>query len=154
MNVNMGELMQALPVLVMGYGLKIILALVIFIAGKWLAKLIANALERSMEYKKVDPTVSRFTRAIVYYILMVMVIIAALGQLGVQTASFVAVIAAAGLAVGLALQGSLANFAAGILLILFRPFKSGDYVEAGGTAGSVAEISIFLRSSPRRTINW
>lgn len=125
------------------YGVKLILAIAVYIIGKWLANLIANGLEKGMSAKNVDPTVARFTRNIAYYALFVMVIVAAMGQLGVQTASFVAIVGAAGLAVGFALQGSLANFAAGVLLILFRPFKAGDFIEAGGASGVVKEISIF-----------
>ncbi|NIB39277.1 mechanosensitive ion channel [Pseudomaricurvus alkylphenolicus] len=129
--------------LVTSYAIKIALAVVVYIVGKWLANLIADTMEKTMSAKNVDATVARFTRNISYYALLTMVIIAAMGQLGVQTASFVAVIGAAGLAIGFALQGSLANFAAGVLLILFRPFKAGDFIEAGGASGVVKEISIF-----------
>lgn len=125
------------------YGIKLIMAIVIYIVGKWLAVKIADLLERGMAAKNVDSTVARFARNIAYYAMFAVVVVAALGQLGVQTTSFVAIIGAAGLAVGLALQGSLANFAAGVLLIMFRPFKAGDFVEAGGAAGVIKEISIF-----------
>ncbi len=134
---------EELSALAINYGVKLVMAIVVYVIGKWLANLVANALEKGMSTKSVDPTVARFTRNIVYYALFAMVIVAALGQLGVQTASFVAIVGAAGLAVGFALQGSLANFAAGVLLILFRPFKAGDFVEAGGASGVVKEISIF-----------
>ncbi len=134
---------EELSALAMTYGLKLIMAIVVYIIGKWLANLIASSLEKGMAAKNVDSTVARFTRNIVYYALFAMVIVAALGQLGVQTASFVAIVGAAGLAIGFALQGSLANFAAGVLLILFRPFKAGDFIEAGGASGVVKEISIF-----------
>ena len=135
--------MAQAPELAITYGIKIVLAIVVYLVGKWIAKLLADGFEKTMQSRNVDETVARFTRNILYYVLFTVVIIAALGQLGVQTASFVAILGAAGLAVGFALQGSLANFAAGVLLILFRPFKAGDYVEAGGTAGVVKEISIF-----------
>jgi small conductance mechanosensitive channel len=92
---------------------------------------------------KVDHTLISFTTNLVYFGLMAFVVIAALSKLGIQTTSFVAIIGAAGLAIGLALQGSLSNFAAGVILIMFRPFKSGDYIEGGGVAGSVKEIQIF-----------
>jgi len=134
---------EELSALAMTYGLKLIMAIVVYIIGKWAANLIAGSLEKGMAAKNVDSTVARFTRNIVYYALFAMVIVAALGQLGVQTASFVAIVGAAGLAIGFALQGSLANFAAGVLLILFRPFKAGDFIEAGGASGVVKEISIF-----------
>lgn len=134
---------EQLSALAVTYGLKLIMAIVVYVIGKWVANVIAGALEKGMSAKNVDPTVARFTRNIAYYALFAMVIVAALGQLGVQTASFVAIVGAAGLAIGFALQGSLANFAAGVLLILFRPFKAGDFVEAGGASGVVKEISIF-----------
>lgn len=125
------------------YGVKILIAIAIYVFGKWVAGMIAGFMQKGLESRNVDKTIALFTRNISYYAMFAMVIVAALGQLGIQTASFVAIIGAAGLAVGFALQGSLANFAAGVLLILFRPFKIGDFVEAGGTAGSVHEISIF-----------
>lgn len=131
------------PALLMMYGTKVVMAIIIFFVGKWLAKAIANVIQKAMNARGVDVTISKFTKNIVYYAVCVVVIVAALGQLGIQTASFVAIIGAAGLAVGLALQGSLSNFASGVLMILFRPIRVGDYVEAGGTAGTVNEISIF-----------
>lgn len=134
---------EEMTALAVTYGVKLLMAIVVYVIGKWIANLIAGALEKGMSAKSVDPTVARFTRNIAYYALFAMVIVAALGQLGVQTASFVAIVGAAGLAVGFALQGSLANFAAGVLLILFRPFKAGDFIEAGGASGVVKEISIF-----------
>ena len=125
------------------YGVKIVVAVAIFLIGKWLAKRIADFAERRMSSNSVDVTISKFVKNILYYILMIVIIIAALGQLGIQTASFVAIVGAAGLAVGLALQGSLSNFASGVLLILFRPIKVGDFAEVAGVAGSIHEISIF-----------
>ncbi|NGP54255.1 mechanosensitive ion channel domain-containing protein [Thioalkalivibrio sp. XN8] len=125
------------------FGLKVLAAVVVFIIGRWLARKIANLLKRGMERAGTDPTLIGFVRNIAYFGLLTMVVIAAVGQLGVQTTSFIAVLGAAGLAIGLALQGSLANFAAGVLMIIFRPFKAGDYIEAAGTAGSVEEIQLF-----------
>lgn len=136
-------IIDRVPELATLYGLKILLALAVFFIGKWLAQTISRLLCRGLEYRGVDGAVSSFFRQISYYGLLIVVTVAALGQLGVQTASFIAVIGAAGLAIGLALQGSLANLAAGVLLILFRPFRAGDYIEAAGTAGVVKEISIF-----------
>ncbi len=143
MEYNLEELLAKAPELVMSYGFKLTMAIVIFIVGKWLANTLANSLGKAMSIKHIDATVAIFTRNITYYALLTIVVVAALGQLGLQTASFVAVLGAAGLAVGFALQGSLANFAAGILLILFRPFKSGDLIETAGVTGVVQEISIF-----------
>ena len=125
------------------FGLKLIAALAIFVIGRWVARWLSGLLEKGMQKAGTDQTLIVFLRNIVYVGLMVFVIIAAVGQLGVQTTSFLAVLGAAGLAVGLALQGSLANFAAGVLIIIFRPFKVGDYIEAGGVAGTVRAISIF-----------
>jgi small conductance mechanosensitive channel len=136
------EQIDAVVAYVTQYGLKIIVALLVLVVGKWLAGMVRNAVRRGMERGKVDPTLIGFLSNIVFYLLMVAVVIAAVSQLGIQTTSFVAVLGAAGLAVGLALQGSLSNFASGVLLILFRPFKVGDFVEAGGVTGVVDEIGI------------
>ena len=125
------------------YGMKIIIAIVIFFVGKMVAKWVSGLTQSAMIKKQVDPALQHFGSSLVYYGLLAFVIIAALGQLGIQTASFVAIIGAAGLAIGLALQGSLANFAAGFLILMFRPFKIGDYVEVAGTSGSVEKIMIF-----------
>lgn len=140
---NIESLMEQAPQIVFAYGIKLVLALVIFIVGKWIAKFISKLLEKGLQFRSIDKTITVFARNISYYVLLAAVAIAVLGQLGVQTASLVAVVGAAGLAVSLALQGSLSNFAAGVMLILFRPCKVGDFVEAGGTTGTVADISIF-----------
>lgn len=137
------QMIERAPALALYYGTRIVAALAIYFVGKFVAARVAQLLKRAMTARGVDLTVGGFVRNLVYYALFTVVIVAALGQLGVQTTSFVAIIGAAGLAIGLALQGSLANFAAGVLLILFRPFKAGDYIEAAGTAGIVRDISIF-----------
>jgi small conductance mechanosensitive channel len=141
--VNIEEIMSMVSEYAVIYGVKFITAIIIYIVGKMIAKAIAGLVAKGLDKKGVDVTLSRFVNNIVYYILLIVVIVAALGQLGIQTASFVAIIGAAGLGVGLALQGSLANFAAGVLLILFRPIRVGDFVEVAGVAGSVSNISIF-----------
>lgn len=125
------------------HGTKILGAVAIFVIGKWLVKRLVRLTDRTFEKAGVDRTLGDFIENILFGIGMIIVIIAALSQMGIETTSFAAILAAAGLAIGLALQGSLSNFAAGVLIILFRPFKAGDYVEAGGTAGTVEEISIF-----------
>lgn len=137
------KLWQMAPEMAMTWGTKIVMAIVIFLIGKWLARMISRLIERGMNARSVDKTIVRFTRNITYYLMVTIVVIAALGEVGVQTASFVAVVGAAGLAIGLALQGSLSNFASGVLLIIFRPIRVGDYVEAAGTGGTVYEISLF-----------
>jgi small conductance mechanosensitive channel len=125
------------------YGPKILSAAAILILGRLGVAIVNSAIGRLMMSSKVDATLMKFVLSISKIALMTFVVIAALGSLGVQTASFVAIIGAAGLAVGFALQGSLANFASGIMLIIFRPFRSGDFIEAGGTNGSVESIQIF-----------
>jgi len=125
------------------WGINIFMALAIFVIGRWIARLLVGVIAKLMKKGKVDPILIGFVSSIVNAVLLLFVIIASLDRLGVDTTSFIALIGAAGLAVGLALQGSLQNFASGVLLIIFRPFKVGDYIEAGGTAGVVEEIGIF-----------
>jgi len=125
------------------YGTAIIGALLVFVIGKMIAKSITKLIRKMMEKNNLDPTVSAFLANIAYGMLFTVVIIAAISTLGVETTSLAAVIAAAGLAIGLALQGSLSNFAAGVMVIMFRPFKVGDFVEAGGTSGVIEEVNIF-----------
>ncbi|WP_068711958.1 small-conductance mechanosensitive channel MscS [Vibrio tritonius] len=136
--------------LLIQYGINFMWALVILIVGNFVVKLIAGSISKVLKKRRMDKAVIDFINAIVRYLLFIVVLMAALGKLGIQTASVVAVIGAAGLAVALALQGSLSNFAAGVLIVAFRPFKSGDYVEVGGVAGSVDSIQIFqtVLSSP------
>ncbi|WP_045627690.1 small-conductance mechanosensitive channel MscS [Vibrio vulnificus] len=129
--------------LLIQYGVNIISAIVILFIGNIIVKVVANSVSKVLNKKEMDKAVVEFIHGLVRYLLFVIVLIAALGRVGVETASVVAVIGAAGLAVGLALQGSLSNFAAGVLIVAFRPFKSGDYVEIGGVAGSVEAIQIF-----------
>lgn len=125
------------------YGIQLIAAVAIFVIGKWIAGILSRTLEKVMLKANVEATLAKFVKNLAYMLMLVFVVIAAISKLGVQTASFIAVIGAAGLAIGMALQGSLANFAAGVMLILFRPFKVGDFIEAGGTIGSVKEVHIF-----------
>lgn len=129
--------------LISTYGLNLIAAAVIFVAGRWAVEVVSRLTERILKQQKVDETLAVFTQKMIYYGLMTFVVVAVLGKLGIQTASFVAVIGATGLAIGLALQGSLSNFAAGVLIIIFRPFSVGDVITAAGTTGKVAEIEIF-----------
>lgn len=139
----MEEILQKVWVLATLYGIKAFLALLILFFGRIIAKVLTNIVKRIMGRGKIDPTIINFTGSLTYIALMAFVIIAVLGQLGIQTTSFIAIIGAAGLAIGLALQGSLSNFAAGFLMIIFRPFTIGDFIEGGGVAGTVQEISIF-----------
>jgi len=139
----------------MQYGPKLLAAIAIFFIGKMIAKWGRRLVSKVMTKGNVDPLIIGFTGSIVYIGMMAFVIMAALGQIGIQTTSFIAILGAAGLAIGLALQGSLANFAAGFLLIIFRPFKVGDVVEAAGVTGKVEEIQIFtttLKTPDNKTI--
>ncbi len=129
--------------LLIQYGVNIVSAILILIIGNMIVKGVAGSVAKVLQKKQMDKAVIEFIHGLVRYVLFVIVLIAALGRVGVETASVVAVIGAAGLAVGLALQGSLSNFAAGVLIVAFRPFKSGDYVEVSGVAGSVESIQIF-----------
>ena len=125
------------------YGLKIVAALLIFIIGKWVVKKLTAVTKAVMEKANVDKTLVEFAESLVYFILLMVVILASLNTLGINTTSFVAIFGAAGLAIGLALQGSLANVGAAVLIIIFRPFKVGDFVEAGGATGTVEDVNLF-----------
>ena len=125
------------------FAIQFAVAIAIFIVGKIVSRIISNTVKRILNHKKVDPTVVSFVGSIVYGLAMAFTLIAAISHLGFNTTSLVAIIGAAGLAIGLALQGSLSNFASGVLLISFRPFKAGDFVEVSGIAGVVEEVLIF-----------
>lgn len=129
--------------LLIQYSVNILTALLILFIGNWLVKKVAGSLKVVLKKRNLDQAVIDFIENLVRYVMFAVVLMAALGRVGVETASIVAVIGAAGLAIGLALQGSLSNFAAGVLIVTFRPFKSGDYVEVGGVAGLVESIQIF-----------
>ncbi|MDH5191975.1 MAG: mechanosensitive ion channel [Gammaproteobacteria bacterium] len=137
------------------WGIKIATAVAIFVIGRWIAKLILNISERVMRKAKLDEMLIHFIGNILYTLLLAVVVLATLEQLGVKTTSAIAILGAAGLAVGLALQSSLSNFANGVMLIIFRPFKIGDFIEAGGTSGTVEKITIFstvMRTGDNREI--
>ncbi|MCL2918196.1 mechanosensitive ion channel family protein [Shewanella litorisediminis] len=152
---NIQGLVDQAPELIMTYGLKVIFAILIFLIGKYFSNVVKKLTTKMLSNRKVDPTVTSFVANLAWAVVFVFTVIATLGQIGVQTASLVAVIGAAGLAVGLALQGSLSNFAAGVLMVLFRPCRVGDYIEAAGIAGTVDEITIFstkLRTPDNKVI--
>jgi len=125
------------------YGIKVIAALLIFFIGKWAAGAATRFMRKLMQRAKMEDTLERFLSSLLYAVLMTVIVIATITQLGVETTSLLAILGAAGLAVGLALQGSLANFAAGVLLVAFRPYRVGDFIEAGGVSGTVMEVQIF-----------
>lgn len=141
--------------LIQDYALPLVWAIIIFIIGRITARIISNVVARMMAKSKIDETLIIFAQNIIYIALMIFVILAALGKLGIETTSFAAIIAAAGLAIGLSLQGTLGNFSSGVMLILFRPFKVGDFIDAGGVMGIVEEIQIFstkMRSGDNKEI--
>ncbi|WP_435236105.1 small-conductance mechanosensitive channel MscS [Psychromonas sp. PT13] len=129
--------------LLLEYAINIGAAILTLIVGLFVARLISSGFHKMMSKRKLDPTIVDFVSHMVRYVIIAFVVIAALGRIGVQTTSFIALLGAAGLAVGLALQGSLSNFASGVLIIVLRPFKAGEYIEAAGTAGSVTSVQIF-----------
>ena len=135
--------------------IKFIIAIVIFIVGKFVAKLISSTTKKILIHKKFDDTVISFIASLVYGLVVIVAFIATISHLGFNTTSLVAIVGAAGLAIGLALQGSLSNFASGILLISLKPFKAGDFVEIAGTAGVVEEVHVFstqLRTGDNKTV--
>lgn len=123
-------------------GIKIATALAIFLVGKFVVRLVVSAIAKLMQKQEVDKTLETFICNLVRTALMVVVVIAAIGAIGIETTSFIAIFGAAGLAVGLALQGSLSNFASGVLIVLFRPYRVGDWIEAAGISGSVEQVQI------------
>ena len=141
--------------LLIPWGIRIAVALAIFIVGRWIAKWLTGMLRKVMARGKLDDMLINFLSSIVYMVLLLAVVMAALDHLGIQTTSLLAVFGAAGLAVGLALKDSLANFSSGVMIILFRPFKVGDFIEAGGATGVVEEVRMFatiLRTGDNREI--
>lgn len=140
---NTPEWVQTAQELLTKFGLKAVAAILIFVIGRWVARVLKNLLQRTMTHARVDAAIVGFTVSLVNAAMMVFVVLAALGQVGVETTSLIAMLGAAGLAVGLALQGSLSNFASGVLILIFRPFKAGDYIEGADTAGIVKTIHIF-----------
>jgi small conductance mechanosensitive channel len=142
-SLNIEKIIDTLTLWVTAYSMKIIAAVLIFVIGKWVAKKVSNLFIKLLEKNKVDVTLTHFLQSIVYYTLVVVVLIAAAGQLGINTASFLTIVGAAGLAIGLALKDSLSNFSSGVMLILFRPYQVGDFATVGGVSGTVKKIDIF-----------
>lgn len=136
-------MLERLPELLISFGGKVLVALIIFIVGKWVARMISDVIKRILTKGKMDSTVAQFLGNLIYGVILAFVVIAAIGKLGVQTTSLVAIFGAATLAVGMALQGTLGNFSSGVMLLIFRPFKVGDSVIAGGITGKVEDIGIF-----------
>lgn len=136
-------IMEKVQAMGMEYGVKILGALIILVIGFWVAKVIKKGITKVMTKRGVDATLIAFVSSLCFVVMKIFVIVAALEKLNIKTTSFIAILGAAGLAIGLALQGSLANFAAGVLMLIFKPFKVGDVIDAAGSVGSVLEIGIF-----------
>jgi small conductance mechanosensitive channel len=137
---KMSEMMETY---IIPWGINIVMAIAIYIIGKFIVGILVNVFGKVMARSKYDDMLIDFVKAIINAVLMLFVIVASLDELGVNTTSMVAILGAAGLAIGLSLQGSLQNFASGVMLLVFRPFKAGDFVDAGGEMGTVKSISIF-----------
>ena len=142
-SLNIEKIIDLTTIWLTTYSMKIVTAVLIFVIGKWVAQKLTRLFLKLLEKNKVDVTLSRFLESIVYYTLLVGVMIAAAGQLGINTTSFIAIVGAAGLAIGLALKDSLSNFSSGVMLILFQPFRVSDFVTAGGVSGKVMRIDLF-----------
>ena len=139
----MSDILVTLQGLVLQYGLSLLGSIVIFFVGRWVARILVNGLTAMMQKSKVDPTLAAFLSNVLFYVLIVLVIIAALGNLGVDTTSALAILGGASLAIGFALQDSLGNLAAGVMIILLRPYRMGDVIEVNGELGEVSDIKIF-----------
>ncbi|PSN19053.1 mechanosensitive ion channel protein [filamentous cyanobacterium CCP5] len=140
---DVSQFLETAQEILVAFAFNLVAAVVIYFVGSWVAKLVRGIVKRLMARREVNVTLVNFASTVVYYGVLAFVVIAALNRLGLQTASFVAVLGAAGLAIGLAFQGSLANFAAGVLMIVFRYFEVGQFIEAGGTMGTVEDIQLF-----------
>ena len=142
--------------MIMEYGINIVLALAIFFIGKMAAKWITKVAIKSLNKTgQIDETLSGFLKSVIYGVLLVVVVLAALGQIGVETTSFIAILGAVGLAVGLAFQSTLSNISAGVMIVIFKPVKVGEFVEAGGATGVIEEINIFntiMKTGDNKTI--
>lgn len=139
----MDNVANQLTVFVTTYGIKVIGAIIILILGRIAAGIGRNVVRKVLEKSKTDPAVVSFVGSMIYFLILIFAVLAALAKFGIQTASFVAILGAAGFAIGFALQGSLANFAAGVLILVLRPFKVGDYIDGAGVGGTVKDIQLF-----------
>lgn len=142
-NMQFEDIISTLIDLTVKFTLRVVLAIVIFIVGKWLINKLNNFVGNIMSKRKSDPSIMTFTRSFINISLLIMLLIVVVGTLGVETSSFVALFASAGVAIGMALSGNLQNFAGGVVILLFKPYKVGDYIVAQNMEGTVKEIQIF-----------
>lgn len=152
---NAEQMVNQFTNLALSYGPKLMAAVIVLIIGSWVVKAITKAIDKTMAKSKMDESLRPFLLGMANMLLKVMLVISVLGMLGIEMTSFVAVLGAAGLAVGMALSGTLQNFAGGVMILLFKPFKKGHYIEAQGYSGTVAEIQIFntiLKTPDNKTI--
>ena len=152
---NLGKYTDEAIKLIINYGPKLLLAIVVLLIGLWIIKLVIKGFRKMMAKQSVDPSLRGFLMSIVSILLKLLLLISVAGMVGIEMTSFIAILGAAGLAVGLALQGSLANFAGGVLILLFKPFKVGDFIETQGHLGSVKSIQVFntvLKTPDNKTI--
>jgi len=143
LDMDTAEIINSITQIAADFGLRVLYAVLIIVIGRWVVKLLLKIIKAALEKTTVEETVRIFAVNLLNTLLMVVIFIAAINQLGIETTSIIAMLGAAGLAIGLSLQGSLANFAAGILIVIFKPYKVGDYIEAGSAAGTVLDIQIF-----------
>ena len=143
LDMDTAEIINSITQIAADFGLRVLYAVLIIVIGRWVVKLLLKIIKSALEKTTVEETVRIFVVNLLNTLLMVIIFIAAINQLGIETTSIIAMLGAAGLAIGLSLQGSLANFAAGILIVIFKPYKVGDYIEAGSASGTVLDIQIF-----------
>jgi small conductance mechanosensitive channel len=142
-NLDVDKILNIISELAIKYGLRLLIAIITLFIGLWIIKIIIKAIVRTMEKKDIDITLTKFLRSLLSMLLKILLIISVISMLGVEMTSFIAILTAAVLSVGMALSGTFQNFAGGVMLVLFRPFKVGDYIEAQGYTGTVKEIQIF-----------
>ncbi len=146
MELNVTNLMQSGTALLLALGLKLLEAIAIWIVGRWLINMVTSWIGKAMTKQKIDPTLIRWIQNATAALLNIALVVAILGFFGVQTTTFAALVAAAGVAIGMAWSGLLANFAAGVFMVILQPFKVGDFVVAGGVMGTVHEVGLFVTS--------
>ncbi len=151
MNINFDQIRE----LAVQYGLKMLGAILVLLLGLWIIRIISKGTGRFLNKRNIDDSLKPFLRTMLSIILKVLLVVSVLGMIGIEMTSFIAILGAAGLAIGLALSGTLQNFAGGVLILILKPFKSGDYIDAAGHSGSVHEIQIFntiLKTPDNKTI--